>query len=447
MDAITKFQIRSLQDEIVHLRHSLDFVPAPVYLACVHFRRFRWTLSRLLGLEGRPSAAGAAIGDFSAGDFPAAPLAALAAPRVFLDATDSAAATETTGVRRVVRELCRAAAQDRSAAPVRIAHGRFVALDGGAIDFRSGDSLVLLDAGWLRTPDYVAAVTAARAAGCAIVLGLYDLIPLNQPGFTPPAFSAAFDAWIRALAPLSDAVVAISRAVAEDFIAFRGKMGNEFAGAVKVGWFSLGADLAAPAGVAPSSSTRAALARSPRYFLSVGTLEPRKGHAVALDAFDIYGRAGGQASYIIVGKRGFASDALVERIETHAEYGRRLFWLSNAGDGDLAALYGAAIALVLPSIAEGFGLPVIEAAHFGTPVIASDIPVLREVGESRIDYFRALDAGDLADRLAVAVAVADDDGKRAPPRLTALNWRQATAALTNMVANRTYQMAIEGGVR
>lgn len=432
MDEIAKHQIRSLQDEIAFLRRSLDFVPAPVFWACVQVRRFRWTMSRLLGLDSQRAAA-----TTGREDFPALPVASLSGRRVFLDATDTVASAETTGVRRVVRELCRAAAQDRSATPVRIEGERFVALDGSSIDFRAGDGLVLLDAGWIRTPQYVAAVQHARTAGCAIVLGLYDLIPLNQPGFTPRVFAAAFETWIRALTPLSDAAIAISHAVANDFRAWLASSGVAFRPSLKVGWFALGANLDAPKAGAPSARVQAFLANNPRYFLSVGTLEPRKGHAVALDAFERFWSEGGDASYVIVGRRGFASDALIDRIESHPEFGRKLLWLSDAGDGDLTALYASTLALILPSIAEGFGLPLVEAAHFGAPVIASDIPVLREVGEGKVDYFRVLDADDLAGKLAAAA-----NHRRAAPALVASSWRQAAATLTNMVAHDTYQTAI-----
>lgn len=434
MDEITRYQIRSLQDEIAFLRRRLDFVPAPVYGACVQFRQFRWTMSRLLGLDRQR--AHAAPTDLR---LETIPVRDASSPRVLFDVTDTASSQETTGVRRVVRELCRAAAEDRSGAAVRIADGRFVALDGAPIEFAPGDSLVLLDAGWLRTALYVQAVGAARAAGCRIVLGLYDLIPVNQPGFTPFPFVHAFEAWMRAILPLSDAVVAISHAVAADFVAWAPGSGVDYRPGLRVGWFTLGADLDKRSTSARSPGVRALLASAQRFYLSVGTLEPRKGHAVALDAFERYWAAGGEAAYVVAGRRGYASDALIERIETHAEYGRRLFWFSDAGDLDLVDLYAATAALVYPSIAEGFGLPLVEAAHFGAPVVASDIPVLREVGEGQVEYFRVLDSGDLAAQLAQF-----DRKPRTPPALAAASWRQAAAELTQLVSQDKYQTAIDG---
>ncbi len=92
--------------------------------------------------------------------------------------------------------------------------------------------------------------------------------------------------------------------------------------------------------------------------------------------------------FVIVGRYGWMSDVLQRRILEHEEHRKRLHWLQNANDAELHCLYSSAHALVFASLAEGFGLPIIEAANDGLPVIASDIPIFREVGGKNISYFK-----------------------------------------------------------
>ncbi len=96
--------------------------------------------------------------------------------------------------------------------------------------------------------------------------------------------------------------------------------------------------------------------------------------------FDRLWRDGEDVELTIVGRVGWNNAHLVKRLKDHPEMGRRLFWRERADDAELAAQYARCDALVAASFAEGFGLPIVEAGHYGKPVIASDIPVFREVG-------------------------------------------------------------------
>ena len=135
------------------------------------------------------------------------------------------------------------------------------------------------------------------------------------------------------------------------------------------------------------------------HFLMVGTLEPRKGHRIALDAFDKLWAEGVDAALTIVGKTGWGIDHLVERIKHHPELGKRLVWHESVDDAELSRLYSSCDALIAASFAEGFGLPIVEAGHFGKPVLASDIPVFREVGAGAAEahFFQVGDSTALAD--------------------------------------------------
>ena len=122
-------------------------------------------------------------------------------------------------------------------------------------------------------------------------------------------------------------------------------------------------------------------------YISVGTIEPRKNHWYLLDAFDLAWTQGADVRLCILGKKGWKCDHVLERIKRHRQLGRRLFMFNDLSDGELKHCYGKARAVILPSLAEGFGLPVVEALSLGCRVWASDIPVLREVGGGYCLYF------------------------------------------------------------
>jgi alpha-1,2-rhamnosyltransferase len=120
----------------------------------------------------------------------------------------------------------------------------------------------------------------------------------------------------------------------------------------------------------------------------------------------------------------------------HAEYGRRLFWLDNASDADLFHLYPRARALVFPSFVEGFGMPLVEALRHGARVIASDIPVFREIGRDDVAYFDLLDAGSLAARIREALS-SDHVAARRPE---VIGWAESAATLTRLIQRDAYQL-------
>ncbi len=128
----------------------------------------------------------------------------------------------------------------------------------------------------------------------------------------------------------------------------------------------------------------------------VGTIEPRKAHAQVLDALDLLWDNGEQPTLVIVGKKGWHVDELVERLARHPQNGRSLFWLSEVDDAQLETFYTQADGLILASEAEGFGLPIIEAARHDKPLFLRDLPVFREVAGEHATYFSASDGHMLA---------------------------------------------------
>lgn len=154
----------------------------------------------------------------------------------------------------------------------------------------------------------------------------------------------------------------------------------------------------------PAAATpRAYAADAP--WLMVGSLEPRKNHAGALDAYERYLAHSTQGRPLVfAGGAGWKSTELQARIEALTAAGAPIRNLGYVRDADLAELYRNSFALLAPSWHEGFGLPVVEAMNTGLPVITSDRGSLSEVGGEaaiRIDP-------DRPDELARAMLALED---------------------------------------
>jgi hypothetical protein len=240
--------------------------------------------------------------------------------------------------------------------------------------------------------------------GAQVTTCLYDTVPIRASGFTHIGMPPVFSAWFKAALGYSTGFVCISKAVADELLDILEKI--EFPRPLQIGYWPLGADFSQA--TANLTSSRAS---GRNHFLMVGTLEPRKGHSVALDAFDQLWKQGIDARLTIVGKKGWSADHLIDRMETHSEWGKRLIWYKNATDDELQQLYADADCLVAASFAEGFGLPIVEAGHFGKPIIASDLPVFREVSAKSDDcrFFAVGNSQSLAK--CVSSFIDSDDSK------------------------------------
>jgi glycosyltransferase involved in cell wall biosynthesis len=241
-----------------------------------------------------------------------------------------------------------------------------------------------------------------RNAGVKITFTVYDLLPIQMPQMFPPGTAQTHEAWFAAAVLAADGALCISQSVAREVEAYAAAAGPQRATPLRVDWFHLGADLegSVPTGGVPADAAAVlASLRARPSFLMVGTVEPRKGHAQTLAGFEQVWARGVDANLVVVGKLGWMMDALCVRLRAHPEAGRRLFWIEGASDEYLQQLYGASLCLVAASEGEGFGLPLIEGAQHGLPIIARDIPVFREVAGEFASYFR----GDTGDAIADAV--------------------------------------------
>jgi glycosyltransferase involved in cell wall biosynthesis len=216
--------------------------------------------------------------------------------------------------------------------------------------------------------------------------------------------------WWRLFFPLvlasSNAVVCVSESTRSDLVRFHARFAKKATVIHEAGGLLAGAD----------RNQDAARFIVP-YAILVGNISPNKNPATLVAALNILERRGRPLKVYHVGRD---EAFLLARALDRARLAAPVETMSGLSDGALAAAYRGALCLIVPSTREGFCLPVIEAQQSGTPVICSDIPVLREVAGDGALYFDPNDPSALADRLQ---RIAADSVVR--ERLAVAGWRNA----------------------
>lgn len=266
------------------------------------------------------------------------------------------------------------------------------------VSFCDTDILLLLDETW-RVPIWPT-IEHARTKGCCVGSVVYDLIPIDHPHFFQSEFVRLFTEGTKTLLQHSDFFLPISETVAGRLKAHINTVlpqDQDFRRLVTP--FRLGA---ATVEVPPGGSVYPRLHRlfntesGKAPFLCVGTLEPRKNHEYLLDAFEAIWRRSPLVKLCIAGRVGWKCQHILERIRLHPQFGKSLFLFTDLNDVELFFCYRQAKALVSCSVDEGFDLPVVEGLRHGLRVLASDIPIHREIGRDSCDYFDLANPESLA---------------------------------------------------
>jgi glycosyltransferase involved in cell wall biosynthesis len=179
--------------------------------------------------------------------------------------------------------------------------------------------------------------------------------------------------------------------------------------------------------------------------LIVGTIEPRKRHDIILNGFENHFEnmrrlSGTEPLLIIAGQPGWLAEDVVQRIR-RMQRRQRVIWLRDVSDHELASLYRQATLLVMPSVDEGFGLPVLESMACGTPALVANTGALPELVGDAGFIDESADAAQWSDKIGRILSdheTRDRRSKRSIERAEPMTWRETahrTVSLYREVLN------------
>jgi glycosyltransferase involved in cell wall biosynthesis len=225
------------------------------------------------------------------------------------------------------------------------------------------------------------AITALKRKGVKFVPLVHDLIPITLPEYASAKGALRHRRRVDAFAKLADGIIVNSNATAQELMPY----------------LRQGVDmppiLSAPLGIDTPLPDANFAAPSQPYFVYVGTIEPRKNHLLLLNIWRaLVQRLGaGAPTLVLVGRRGWENENILDMLDRCPALNGKVLEYNGLPDNAVAKLLSGARALLFPSFAEGYGLPLAEALGLGVPAICSDLPALRQVGGEAPEYLDPLD--------------------------------------------------------
>jgi glycosyltransferase involved in cell wall biosynthesis len=307
--------------------------------------------------------------------------------------------TQFSGIQRSTVELHRAILResdkrqgDLSLSPIDLSSNRnpftleIQSLDPlgeyGQLDQSHLSHLLLLQPNYDLVKDNSRLVQIA-SNGVKVISQIHDLLPITAPSYFHSDFTKeVFLPWIKLVVHVSNKIIVSTSSVLAELEAF--------ASSAEITLPAV--EIIPLASFFPTINSRPQT-RTRNKFVMVGTIEPRKGHEEVLDVFEIIWSNRGESELHIVGQVGWMMDTFLSRVKRHPQLNNKLFMHGRLTDKELQSHLVTSQACIFASQGEGFGLPIVEAASLGTPLILRDIPVFREVSGNNATFFK--DSRDL----------------------------------------------------
>jgi glycosyltransferase involved in cell wall biosynthesis len=351
-------------------------------------------------------------------------LAVLRSKRIFLDITTSARwAGPPVGIVRTEREIAKRGPQnlgsalefvfwdaqeetcqvlDASTAESLLSGDLTVSHPLALNDYASrtetpeaGDTLATIGLDWEEPSRLRSVFRAKQRRGFSYAAVVHDLCPIQHPHFSPASYRERLIECLGEMMWTCDALLCTSQTIRKELIRYRESSGLP---CIEPIVFPLGTELANCIRRLPSELAGF------QFALLVSTLEPRKNHRAAYQAWDAAIMQGAIdptiTRLVFLGRKGWGSDDLLREIKANPRTRESIVLIEGADDATLASLYSAAAFCIYPSLYEGFGLPVAEALAYGKVVMAAKIDALIETGASLAQYIDPLDVSAWARQLA-----------------------------------------------
>lgn len=327
---------------------------------------------------------------------------------ILIDVSDAAHCFFVTGIQRTIIELYKnLLAIGASVCLVQFIGGKWITanefdcrinnkvFDGVEYVVRTdGRKLLLPDALWNNER-----VLDEISGGRELSVIVYDIIPILHPECVVDAYQQKFVRWLDNVLKYASQCICISKSVADDLIAYYKHKNIKRENSLEIHYMHLGFDI--PKLEESVRKNIADFVNRGMTFLIVGTVEIRKNHHLLLRSFKRVCQElpDKQIQLLIVGKDGWKNEDFKKMYDSDKLIHERCLWVKDASDGEVQWAYNHCVALVYPTRAEGFGLPLVEAAHFGLPILCSDIPIFHEVVGDNADYFAVNDEYALQEAL------------------------------------------------
>ena len=258
------------------------------------------------------------------------------------------------------------------------------------IEFAHNDKILFMDTIWnVEQYKYLAYIIESKKLKSYHFI--HDIVPVLYPEYHRAALNF-FEPCLKMMLKTQTAIICNSKVTADDVINYYNNQSIHRNTPLKIYYCHLGFEMDNVAGITVRSSIKEFVQRA-KTFLMVGTIEIRKNHITALKALikAMEQKPQEDIQLLIIGKLGWMVEEFVEFLSKNEKLKSKVMWLQDASDIELHWAYQNSTALIAASFTEGFGLPIVEAAHFGLPSICSDIPIFREVTDNNAIYFPPMD--------------------------------------------------------
>jgi glycosyltransferase involved in cell wall biosynthesis len=272
------------------------------------------------------------------------------------------------------------------------------------IAFRPNPILVNLGTSWWQDNYFLAVRTLQASSGLRYVPFIHDLIPILYPEYCVASTRRAFRSWLPGALMHADGFLTNSQSTRKDLLAVAGQLGCT-APAPPVAVVRLNAAFMRPDPTEPPNidPLKAWGLAEDSFVLLVSTIEPRKGHLTAFEAWQhllsTY-REDTLPTLVCVGGEGWANGDIHALLDQDTLLAKHVRILHGVSDDELALLYRTCSFAIYPSYYEGWGLPITEAISFGKPVIAANNSSLPEAGGAVSTYFETDSPGALGQEVA-----------------------------------------------
>jgi len=281
---------------------------------------------------------------------------------------------------------------------------------------------------------------ALYSKGVIVKFLVHDLLPieLSKEYFYDDTLKTKHENLMKLIAS-TDGAICVSNATAIAYEEWLKKESVPQSPTFTIDWVHNGGDIDASVpsrGMPKDAKNVLKKLESKTTFITVGTIEPRKGHKQILAAFTKLWLESKDVNLVIVGKIGWKMQSLIDDLLIHPEYGTRLFYFNGISDEYLSKIYDQSQCLIAASINEGFGLPIVEAAHHKTPLIIRDIDVFRELAQEFAMYFSGHTDNDLSTVIDKWLKLYASNEHPKSDNITWSTWKQSTEKLKKLLVNR-----------